>query len=234
MLPHIHHPVLFDFGFKIHTWGFIVALGFLFSILLARKYSRVSKEHVYNIGFLAVLGGIVGGRLLYFAYYPSEIVNFFKIWDGGMSIFGGLILSFVFIYIYIRKVKLNVLKVFDELIPWAVFGMIIGRVACLLGDGGHVGKQTGFFLGVLIDGIGYHLTALYSFIALVVLFVVFMILRKYKFRKGFFALFLIYYGITRFFIDFFRVDVSYYGFTIAQYLSIVMLVVGIIIWRKIK
>lgn len=238
MLPYIHYPVLFDFGFfKIYTWGFIVALGFLFSILLAKKYSKISKNHIYNIGFWAVVGGIVGGRLLYFAYNPSKFgfYNLFKVWDGGMSIFGGFILASLFILIYLKRNKLNILRTLDELVPWLVFGLIIGRIACLLGDGGHLGKRTEFFLAVAYPHVGYHLTALYSFFALVVLGFLIWNLKQFKFRKGFFiSLFLVYYGFTRFIIDFFRDDAVYFGLTIAQYLSIIMLIIGIIIWRKAK
>lgn len=237
MLPHIHHSVLFDLGFlKIYTWGFIAALGFLFSILLALRYSKVSKKHIYNIGLLAIIGGFAGGRLMYFAYRPSEILNAFKIWYGGMSVFGGIILGFILIYIYIKKSKLNLLRTFDELIPWAVFGLIIGRVACLLGDGGHVGKLAPCWIGVLVDGACRHLTALYSFVVLIILFGLMLYLKRFRFKKGFFiGLFFTYYGFTRFFIDFFRTDTLYYGLTIAQYLSIVSFVIGIILlWRVFR
>lgn len=238
-MPHIHYPVLLDFGFfKIYTWGFIAGLGFLFAILLALKFSNLKPEHTYNIGFLAVLGGLIGGRLLYFAYYPSELgfFNLFKIWKGGMSIFGGMIFSFVFICFYVKWKKLDLLRTLDEIIPWAVFGFIIGRIACLVGDGGHVGKEANFMFAVFVNNAGYHWTALYSFFALVVLFLLILNLRQYKFFKGFYAcLFLVYYGVVRFIIDFFRADPLYYGLTIAQYLSIAGFIIGLILcWRLIK
>ena len=67
MIPYIHHPVLFSIGpIKVFTWGFIVALGFLLGILFARKYAKIEKNHLYNVGLISVVCGILGGRILYF------------------------------------------------------------------------------------------------------------------------------------------------------------------------
>ncbi len=237
MFEYNYYPVLLDLGFfKIYTWGFIVALGFLISIILAKKYSGIKDNHVYNIGLLAVIGGIVGGRLGYFLYYPSEFgfFNMLKVWDGGMSIFGGLVLSLLFIIIYLIANKIKILRTLDKLIIFGVIGFIIGRIGCVFGDGGHLGKQTNLFFGFVYEGVGRHLTALYEIIFFLALFfVLFWLRKKYSFKIGLqFSVFLIFYGLFRFFIDFLRADILYYGLTVAQYLSIISFVIGLIIFRR--
>lgn len=240
MFEYSYYPVLLDLGFfKVYTWGFIVALGFLVSILLAKKYSGISDTHIYNIGLLAVIGGIIGGRLGYFLYYPSEFgfFNMLKIWDGGMSIFGGLVLSLLFIIVYLAVNKIKILRAIDKLMIFAVIGFIIGRIGCVFGDGGHLGKQTNLFFGFIYQGVGRHLTALYEIIFFLALFFVLLYLRKkYSFKIGLqFSVFLVFYGLFRFFIDFLRTDTIYYGLTVAQYLSIASFLIGLIIfWRFVK
>lgn len=103
----------------------------------------------------------------------------------------------------------------------------------------HPGTETAFFLGVKYpDGIIRHDLGLYLSINGLVLFLIFLILLKKKVKQGtFIIVFLLWYGVIRFLLDFLRahdgnmVDTRYYNLTPAQYASILIFVLGVVIWK---
>ncbi len=239
MLKHIYHPILFSIGpLKIYTWGLIVFLSFLISYFLLTKFTKNKKIH--NLAIYIILGAFIGARLLNFILYYNEYSSFLeilKIWQGGLEISGGFIGAFIFGFSYIKLNKLKFWKTADILTIPIVLGIALGRIACIVGDGGHLGKQTTFFLGTLVNNQILHYTAVYSFIAMSILFFILLYLRTKKLFRGFLFLFtLIYYGITRFIIDLTRVDPTYYGLTFAQYSCIILFIIGttILINQKFK
>lgn len=232
MIPYVYHPILFNLGpIKIYTWGLIVFISFLISYFLLTKLTKNKKIH--NLAFYIILGAFIGARILNFILFYSSYNSFleiFKIWQGGLEISGGFIGAFIFGFIYIKLNKLKFWKTADIIIIPTVLGIALGRIACIFGDGGHLGKQTTFFLGTLVNNQILHYTAVYSFIAMFILFLILLYLRTKKLFRGFLFLFtLIYYGITRFLIDFTRADPTYYGLTFVQYTCIGLFIIGIII-----
>lgn len=234
MIPYIYKPVLFNIGpINIYTWGFIVFLSFLISYFLLTKLTKSKKIH--NLAFYIILGAFIGARLLnYILFYDSysSFIEIFKIWQGGLEISGGFIGAFIFGFTYIKLTKLRFWKTADILIIPIVLGIALGRIACIIGDGGHLGKPTKFFLGTLVNNQVLHYTAVYSFIAMFILFLILLYLRNKKFfktHKGSLFLFaVIYYGVTRFLIDFTRADPTYYGLTFAQYACIILFIIGVL------
>ncbi len=228
MIPYIYHPILFQIGpIKIFTWGFIAALAFLAAYILLIKTSKLNKKHLENIFFIILISSIIGSRILYLIEYPPKtFFDIIKIWEGGLSLYGGLILTVISSIIYTKINKLKFIKYANSFTLPIILGLIIGRIACLVGDGGHLGKTTTFFLGTLVNNQILHYTALYSIIALSVIF---LILLKTKQK---FSLFLVLYGLARFFIDFTRADPTYFSLTIAQYSSIVIFIIGLILYFK--
>lgn len=231
MLPYIHYPVLLNIGsLKIHTFGLMIALGFIVAILLVIKFGKEKGyriDHLTNIAFISLFSGTIGARVLYvlerWDLYKDYLFDIIKVWEGGMAWFGGLIFAILASYIYMKANKLNFLKVSDICaIPLAV-GLFIGRIGCLLGDGGHVGKITTSFLGVMVNGELRHYTVVYEFMFLIPLIILLFLLRKKEYFDG--ALFMIFlggYSIGRFFTDFFRADPTYWGLTAPQIISAVM------------
>lgn len=232
MIPYIYKPILFSIGpIKIYTWGLIVFLSFLISYFYLTKLTKNKKIH--NLAFYIIFGAFIGARILNYILFNSSYNSFleiFKIWQGGLEISGGFISAFIFGYIYIKTNKLNFWKTADLTIIPVVLGITLGRIGCIIGDGGHLGKQTRFFLGTQVNNQILHYTAVYSFIAMLVLFLILLYLKSKNLFKGFlFAFTLIYYGITRFLIDFTRADPTYLGLTFAQYTCIILFITGIII-----
>ena len=228
MIPYIYKPILAQIGpITIHTWGAIAALAFLAAYILLIKKSKLNKTHLENLFFIILISSIIGSRILYLIEFPPKtIFEAITIWKGGLSLYGGLFLAILSFYIYIKKFNLNFIKYANTFTPPLVLGLLIGRIACLVGDGGHLGKVTNFFLGTNVLGTTYHCTALYS---IIVLAIIFLTLTKIK-RK--FIYFLILYPTARFLIDLTRADPTYLNLTLAQYSCIATFIIGLILLFK--
>lgn len=237
MIQYIYKSILFSFGpIKIYTWGLIVFLSFLISYFLLTRITKNKKIH--NLSFYIILGAFVGARILNYILYYHQYESFleiFKIWQGGLEISGGFIGAFIFGFLYIKISKLKFWRTADILTIPIVLGIALGRIGCVIGDGGHLGKTTNFFLGTLVNNQVVHYTAVYETILMFILFALLLILKRKKPFTGFLFIFsMIYYGITRFLIDLARADPTYYGLTFAQYICILFFITGIIALIKLK
>lgn len=240
MIP--YHPITeIPLGpLSIKTWGLMVALGFLAALWVGvreTKRHQIKTDHMYNIMLLAITGGLLGGRFLYivihWSHYGQNFIDIFKLWEGGAIFYGGFALAAGGIYYYIRKHKLSFWRMADISALAMGVGIFVGRIGCyLIGD--HMGKVTDFITGVTYYGEIRHNTAMYSSLVGLIFFAAIWPLRKkIKVPGAVFAIFLIWYSFTRFFIDHLRdFDLRLYGLTGSQYLSVVILAVGI--WLLIK
>lgn len=235
----------------IQVWGLFVVLGFgagiLFSYFRAKKIysesvssgvekrSREITEHIFNLGFWALLGGIVGSRVMFifydFKYFLENPLNIFKVWHGGMAIYGGVLLAMLFCYLYIRKHKLNFWQLSDLLAPGLALGLVVGRIGCFL-----IHDHIGYVMKILrFWGINYfgeirHEIALYLILSNFLLFLALLILQKFIKKQGqLFLVFLLWYSIARLLIDSLRdFEVRYYNLMISQWIAIVVIIVAII------
>jgi len=228
-------PVLFSiFSIKIFTHGFIMALAFLISSFLASKHFK-NKDQFWNLIFFTFLGSIIGARLFYFIFYYNQFTSFlqlFKVWQGGLVSYGGLIGGFLASYIYLKYKKLNFYYFIDKIIPYLALGLAIGRIGCFL-NWDDYGIASNLPWAIKVD-FPRHPTQLYHSLAN---FITFLILKPIKnFKKGsIFFLFILLYSSFRFIIDFFR-DYSSKWFILSPSqwlcLSIITLVLIIIIKNK--
>ena len=231
-----YYPILLDLGFiKIYTWGLIVAIGVYLAYYLLKKYG--CDEHCERLFFLSLVLGFLGSRILYITGHSDEFNSIFDliaIWNGGLDWGGGFFLAFLGFYIYTKYYKLNFLKYADKFTLPLVLGFMISRIGCVFGDGGHLGKETQFVLGAVVEGVKRHYTAVYSVFGLGLLFLgLYYLSKKNSFDGYLFSMYLILYGVGRFFSDFLRADSTYFGFTFAQYLAIVSVCIGLfIIWKN--
>jgi len=169
-------------------------------------------------------------------FFPNDILSIFKIWEGGLSWVGGLIGGIVAGFLYIRFNKLKFWKYADAVAPSIAIGHAIGRIGCILGDGGHVGKLTTMPWGFLVNGEIRHVTAWYGLIIESFNFFILWKLRKKKYYDGFLLmLYILLYSTFRFIIDFFRVDPTYYYLTATQWILIVLfLISGYFLFKNLK
>jgi len=223
---------------NLQVWGLFVAMGFLFGALAAGwmvKKRGGDPKIVYDLTTWLVLAGLIGGRighvLFYdFAYYIENPGEIFAIWHGGLSIFGGFFASIAVSYLYLRYKKVDVWHYSDSMLFGLPVGLFIGRIGCFLIHD-HPGTATDFFLGVQYpDGITRHDHGLYLSINGLILAIVFYFLsRKQRPVGTYIAVFSIWYGIVRFYLDFYRsIDVTYLGLTPAQYFSLLLAAFGVV------
>ncbi|MBU1993046.1 prolipoprotein diacylglyceryl transferase [Patescibacteria group bacterium] len=239
--------IILDLGLvHIHIWGLMVALGLLAGLLvtlkLAKKY-KISEVHVYDIFLLLFASSMIGARFLYvlleWDYFEDNLVDIFKVWDGGMVFYGGFLAAVLVIWLYLKKKKIDFWKVTDMMAPGMALGLGIGRIGCyLIGD--HLGAKTSFFLGSMFKGELRHEPALYLSVNGFILFVVLWILKdKLKETGALTYVFLILYGIVRFFLDFTRAtdlpglsDPRFFSLTISQWISILLVITFVPLFVK--
>ena len=225
------------------------SLAYIFGILLGWGLSKrifitdfELKEKFDDFITYLILGIIIGGRLGYIlfynpVYYLNNITSIFKIWEGGMSFHGGLKGVIIVSFWFAKKNNQNFFSYLDVISIVAPIGIFFGRIANFINSELY-GFETNFFWGVkfiLVDNLYRHPSQLYeAFFEGLILFVILIYFRKKGFMKvpGLISgLFLIFYSIFRFIIEFFRVPDEQLGYiflnlTMGQIISFVFLLIG--------
>ena len=144
------HPVLFHLGMiPVRAYGVLLVTGFLVGLWRAQRVCayrmshepegssrRISPDTIFDIGIMGLLIGIIGARVVFvlldwasFSRNPASII---RIWEGGLSLHGGMLFGILFLVYFCRKHKLSLLAVGDLCAPsWAI-AYAIGRIGCLL------------------------------------------------------------------------------------------------------
>ena len=168
-----------------------------------------------DVKALILISGIIGARIYgviaswsYFSQSPLQILN---LRTGGLGIYGGLFSAILFIYFFKLKNKLSFLKITNSIIPIVPLCQSIGRF------GNYFNRE--------IYGINNQPIWFYESI---LMFILFLILKKIKIHQT--GIYLIYYGIVRFVLEYFRLDtIQILFFSLAQILSLLFIFIGIII-----
>ena len=247
MVPWIHLESISVGFLRLNIWGIFVSLSFIAGIVdsyFEFKKRKLETNRVLDLAFWMIICAIIGSRLLYVLENLSNFLNapldVLKLWQGGMSIYGGFIGAVIACLVYFKKNKLDIWSYGDAVIFSLPLGLFIGRLGCFLIHD-HPGVKTDFILGVAYpDGVRHDL-GLYLSLNGLVLFLFFLILHRRSWFSGFYvAFFSIWYGAVRFLLDFLRAqdtvgaDPRYFGLTLAQYLSIILFVVGICLFYRLK
>jgi len=244
MIPYIELKTIVIGPITLQVWGILVALGFLFGARMGKWFAEkngLEGNVMYDLVIFLMLAGIIGGRIGYvlmynLPYFFKNPIEIFSVWDGGMSLFGGLIASILVGIWYLKKKNLNVWKYVESTFFAAPFGLWIGRMGCaLIHD--HPGSATNFILGVQYpDGIIRHDHGLYLSIDGFLMAMFFLWLAKKDRPTGLYTgIFVFWYGLVRFFLDFYRVtDVRYIGMTPGQYIGIAFSISGIVLLAYLK
>lgn len=234
------NPIAFEvFNFKVHWYGIIIALGFALAVLYCIKikdYANVSSDNILDIAIYGAPAGIICARLYYvifsFSEYKDNLWDIFKIWNGGIAIYGAVIGAVISAYIYCRVKKLNIAKVFDVCIMGVLIGQIIGRWGNFVNGEAH-GGETDFILrmGLFENGkeIFVHPTFLYESLWNVGVFLVLRrVMKKRRFDGEVFFSYLCLYSLGRFWIEGMRTDSLYLaGMRISQMLAALLVVLSI-------
>ena len=258
MIVHNFDPVLIDFGFLQIRWYSIsyilgILLGWAYASKLIRKTAKdkysvdnITKTQLDDLIIYLILGIIIGGRLGYiilynFQYYSQNIIEIFKIWEGGMSFHGGLLGVVISILVFSNKNKLNFFKFSDIVSCVAPIGIFLGRIANFI-NGELYGKISNLPWAIIFPNggsVSRHPSQIYeALLEGVLLFILinFLALKKNLLIKtGYISgLFLILYSILRIFSEIFREPDSHIGyifnyFSLGILLSLLILIIGFVI-----
>lgn len=218
------HPDLITIGpLTIHTYGFFVALGFIIALFVTIRLGKTEgfdAQKIMDMGFIMILGGIIGSRVTYtimnLSYYVRYPLHFFKIWEGGLVFSGGLITVALLMIWYARKNKISYWLLGDLWAPAIAIGQSIGRIGCFMA-GCCYGKPTDLFCGVVFSNpkslaplnIPLHPTQLYLALSGSIIFLILLFIRKRKNYAGqVFLWFLILHSLARISIERFRGDLA--------------------------
>jgi len=243
--PNIN-PIALDLGFvQIYWYGLMYLLAFLAAYLLANYRSKQlnnwNKQQIEDMIFYGAIGVVVGGRLGYMLFYnlPNFLfdpLSIFAIQGGGMSFHGGFLGVLLAMWLFNRKYNKTFFITMDFVAPLVPLGLGFGRLGNFI-NGELWGKVTTSPLGMYIQeqGVSRFPSQLYeAFLeGLVLFFILWVFSSKPRPTMSVSALFLIFYGLFRFIIEFVRVpdvQLGYLAFdwlTMGQVLSAPMVVLGI-------
>ncbi len=195
------HRTIFEIGFfRVQSYGLMLALGFLFGGLLLLRAARkrsLNEDLIINLIYIIVISSVVGARAMYvlthLSVYAADPLEIFRIWEGGLTLYGGLLLAVVASVVYMRHVGLPVWVVCDIAAPSIALGKVFTRIGCFL-NGCCFGVPSGLpwavqfplscQAGSVYPGERLHPAELYSAALSLVVFVVLMAMGRRNYAAG--------------------------------------------------
>ena len=134
------YPLILDLGFiQLRSYGLALAFAFLMGILLASyrgKKVGLNPDLILDLSVYIIISSIIGARtyfvVTHWHLYSGDLLNVFKVWEGGLSVQGGVILSVIVSYFYVKRVQIDFFQLADVMIPCVALGQMIGRIGCFL------------------------------------------------------------------------------------------------------
>ena len=255
------HPVLFKIGsFTVYSYGVMLVTAFVigyYFFLQEVKRKKLDERIAIDITIIAVFCGVIGSKLLFvienlddFFINPTRVA--FS--SGGFTFLGGLTLSFIASWIYIKVRKYNFLQAADSIAPSLILAYGIGRIGCHLAGDGDYGIPTSLPWGTnyengivppshMFNGTEYaksfpngifpndtplHPTPIYEFLASLLIFLILWKFRKRNWTAGkLVMLYFILSSLSRFLVEFIRLNPRILmGLSQAQIISIVIFTIG--------
>jgi len=228
---------------NISPHGIGIAVGFLLGARLMMpeaKRKGITEDAVYTVLIRAAIGSLIGARVAYvinhFGDYTDDLLGIFRVWEGGISLLGGIFGAIIFALPVARNLRLDAWKTLDAAAPGIALGILIGRIGDMV-VADHLGKPTDFFLGYDCRP-GYetaspclgdivHQPHLYDLFFVTLLLFLLLRLRKRSHTEprydGFqILMFGACYGVARFIEDWFRIDETHgLGLTGSQWTAMV-------------
>lgn len=226
---------LFGQTFAIRWYAVIIALGLCLAVWYAHRRAdefRISRDAMFDVVLVCALAAIVGARLYYVVFseeraaYFENPVSILQIWNGGLAIYGAVIFAFLAGIIMCRVKKIDTLRMFDLAALGFLIGQAVGRWGNFVNQeafGGNTtlpwGMSGSEIAGAYASMVDYdptlpvHPTFLYESLwcALGLLVIHIVSKKAYRFRGQLFALYVMWYGTGRFFIEQLRTDSLYLG-----------------------
>ncbi len=230
-------PVAFSlFGKDVYWYALIILTGFFLGILLVYRDAPkrgLSRDNVIDIALLGIVSGIICARIYYVIFswdeFRDDIMGIFRIWEGGIAIYGAIIGAVISTAIYCKVKKLNILNTFDVCCVGLLLGQAIGRWGNFVNCEVYGGVTDSLF-GMSING-GAPVVPLFlyesalNFLGVILL----LVFRNKKTSNGqvFFG-YLFWYSVCRLILEGMR-DTRYILYLIPDVLGISQFVAGLLI-----
>jgi phosphatidylglycerol---prolipoprotein diacylglyceryl transferase len=246
------------YPFSLHTYGVLIAVGFVVGIVLAVRQARregVDPNLVLDLSFWILIAAIVGSRLVYVIVnaeeYLAHPLDLLKVWKGGLVFYGGFLGAVGVSWWYCRKRRVPFLRIADLMIPSVAIGHFFGRLGCFAAGCCH-GCATGsasFGMALKAGGPLLHPTQLYEAFGELCFFVILLLRRRQKTYQGqLLVTWLLLYPVWRFATEMFRGDperkllfeVNFLGtdapnlLSTSQLISLGLLLVGAILFWVLR
>jgi phosphatidylglycerol:prolipoprotein diacylglycerol transferase len=242
-------PIAFKIGpLAVHWYGLAYLAAFALAWALARRRARradapVGPEQVEDVIFFSALGVVLGGRCGYVLFYNfdkflEDPLWLFRVWEGGMSFHGGMLGVIVAMLWYAYRQRINPGRLWDFVAPLAPLGLLLGRLANFFNQE-LWGRPTDLPWAMVFprtdpQRLLRHPSQLYeAFLEGIVLFtILWWFSRKPRPTYAVGGLFLFFYGVFRFLVEFVREPDEQIGFAAfgwmsrGQELSLPMILIG--------
>ena len=245
-------PIAIHIGHGVYWYGIILALGMLAGLLLCMKQAKrfgLTEDNVLDMVLWAVPACIVGARLYYVLFYLDlyrradgslDWGSMIAVWDGGLAIYGAVIMGFVVAVLYTRKKKIKLWAMTDL----CVLGLLIGQA---IGRWGNFVNREAFGTETTLPWRMRLWTSAYQYIEvhptffyeslwnlIGLLLLLFVITKGRRFDGENTCFYFLWYGLGRTWVERLRTDSLYlFGWTfmgspirVSQALSIVMVLVS--------
>lgn len=250
------NPILFQIGpFAVRYYGLIYVLGFVLAYFMLRYYIKHDKrlkldEEQLELYFIfLILSVVIGARafeVIFYepGYYFTHLADIFMLWKGGLSFHGGLAGAILVTYFFCKKNKIKFYDLADLLVIPTALGLFFGRIANFTNSelyGKITNPQSTPWCVVYqkVDTFCRHPTQIYEAIKNILIFGFLAVYKNTQYKKKsyksgtMFWLFVLFYGILRFFIEFLKEGQQIVlGLNIGQLLCLAMIITsGIFLWK---
>ena len=245
------------FNLEIKFYGLIMAVAMLLGVLLACKLAKkrnIKSDDIFMLALIVLPCAVVGARLYYCFFYEYNYTywELFKVWNGGLAIYGGVIGGIVGVVIFalIKKNWKMIFDLFDICAPCLILGQALGRWGNFFNQEAYGNiitnpSQQWFPFAVFIESENawfqatFFYESIWNFIGVGLLLLAYY---KSKYNGTTTATYLVWYGLGRSWIEGLRSDSLYIGSTgirVSQLLSILLIAVGVAIlsvniYKRIK
>ena len=237
------------FGFRIYWYAVVIACGLLLAVAYAMRHAeefRLNSDRMMDVALVTIPVAFIGARLYYvlfsgnLAWYAEDLIRVLNVRDGGLGIYGGIIVAFLVGPLVCKIRKVNILSMFDIASMGFLIGQSIGRWGNFFNQeafGGNTNlpwAMTGEIIRSGQNGSGYDLTlpvhptflyeSLWCALGFVLLHLWFK--KAYRFQGQIFCGYIVWYGVGRFCIESLRTDSLMAGSMRTSQLVAVLAVVG--------
>lgn len=234
-------------GWSIAWYGVIIAVGMVLGVILAIYRARkqgLKDDLIFDFILLALPIAIICARGYYVIFewdsYSGDILSIFKIWKGGLAIYGGVIGGLVTAILFCRHHKFPLFRFLDLVVPSLVLGQAIGRWGNFVNQEafGNLVENSSlqfFPYAVYIDALGewHQATFFYESMWNVCLLVAMLIISRKEPKTGTMTcMYFVFYGLGRFLIEGLRTDSLYIisGIRASQVLSLLLILGGMLLY----